>query len=337
MGCIIIPPVYSQPPAKVVVTTVFEKMLSKTAEVVGVIDFDKISGVSSEVSGLIEHHYLVEGKVVKQGNIMLRLNVDFIEKNIEILQTQVAQVDIKIQNAQKNLNRYQTLFQNDAASEKMYEDLSDTLKELMKKKDEYNKTIEKNHLEISKSAIRAPFEGIVLKRLTNKGEWLSPGKSVCEFASIHDVVARIAISEDLIRFVKPGERIALHIHALNKTLTGEIDHIDPVADIKSKTFQIIIKIPWFDDAIQNMSVTAQIPISSKMNLKMIKRDARIQNQGKDFIYQVKDGKAQLTPVQIVAFDGEYMGVDNPEIKKGMIVVIDGNDRLRPDQPVEIVK
>ena len=70
---------------------------------------------------------------------------------------------------------------------------------------------------------------------------------------------------------------------------------------------------------------------------MIKRDALIKHQGKDFVYTVKDGKATILPVNIVVFSGEYVGVDNPYVVPGMPVVIDGNDRLRPDQAVEIVE
>jgi membrane fusion protein (multidrug efflux system) len=35
--------------------------------------------------------------------------------------------------------------------------------------------------------------------------------------------------------------------------------------------------------------------------------------------------------------GEYLGVDAPYIVAGMPVVIDGNERLRPDQPVTVVE
>ena len=76
---------------------------------------------------------------------------------------------------------------------------------------------------------------------------------------------------------------------------------------------------------------------NKMKLKMIKRDALIKYQGKDFVYTVKDGKATILPINIVVFSGEYVGVDNPYVVPGMPVVVDGNDRLKPDQEVEIVQ
>ncbi|MBF0449642.1 MAG: efflux RND transporter periplasmic adaptor subunit [Candidatus Magnetomorum sp.] len=325
------------PPAKVVVTKVFEKELAKTCEFVGVVDFDKISGVSSESSGLITNQYVVEGNVVNEGNILVRLNTDFIMKNIEIAGIQKDQIDIQIDQTQKNLTRYETLFQNDATSEKMYEDLSYSFKELLKKKAEINMNIEKLNLELEKSAIKAPFKGLVLKRLKNKGEWLSPGMAICIFASIDDIFVNVSVPEEIIQYIHPQNTIHLNINALDQHMIGTVKSYVPVADIKSKTFQVKIAINWFSEAIQNMSATVNVPVSNKMKLKMIKRDALIRFNGKDMIYAAKDGKAVSMPVNIVSYDGRYMGVDNPDITVNLPVITEGNDRLRPDQAIEIIR
>ncbi|KPA15809.1 RND family efflux transporter MFP subunit [Candidatus Magnetomorum sp. HK-1] len=326
-----------QPPAKVVVSKILEKELSKTCEIVGVVDFDKISGVSSEISGLITNQYVVEGTVVKQGNIMIRLNTDFLSKNIDIAKNQKEQIEINISNTKKNLERYETLFQNDAASEKTYEDLSYKYKELLKKKAEIQLSIDKLNLELKKSAIKAPFKGLVLKNLKNRGEWVSPGMAICVFASIEDIFVNVSVPEELIKYIKPGDKIYLKINSLNKNMIGVVKNYVPVADIKSKTIQVKIGIKWFSEAIQNMSATVNVPMSHKMKLKMIKRDALIRFNGKEYIYTVKEGKAELMPVNVVSYEGKYIGIDNSDILIDMPVITEGNDRLKPNQTVEIIE
>jgi RND family efflux transporter MFP subunit len=328
---------FAQPPAKVVVAKVFEKEVSKTNQIIGVTDFDKLSGISSEISGLIEKQSVVEGTLVKKGDILVSLNTDFIRKSIEIMKKQIEQVDIKIQNTKKNLNRYEILFKKDAASEKVYDDLSDTYKALMKEKEIIWKNMEKLDLEIKKSLIRAPFDGLILERYKNEGEWLSPGIPVCSLASADDVFVRVAVSEELVKYIRPGEQISLTIHALEKEFSGTVKNFVPIADLQSKTFQAKISIPYFKEIIKNMSATVNVPVSDKMKLKMIKRAALVRFQEKDFVYTVEDGKAKMLPVSIVAYEGEYIGVDSPNIAADMPAVIDGNDRLRPDQPVEVVE
>jgi multidrug efflux pump subunit AcrA (membrane-fusion protein) len=72
-----------------------------------------------------------------------------------------------------------------------------------------------------------------------------------------------------------------------------------------------------------------------MSLRLIPRDALVKFQGKDFAYTVKDHKAKILPLNIVTLTGKYIGVDNPYIQPGMPIVVEGNERLKPDQPVEI--
>ncbi|CAN2040683.1 Efflux transporter, RND family [Candidatus Magnetomoraceae bacterium gMMP-15] len=330
-------PVFAQPPAKVVVMKVTEKEIAKTNQIMGIVDFDKLSGISSEVSGLIDSQNIIEGTLVKKGDILVSLNIDFIKKDIQIMKLQASQTDIKIQNTRKNLKRYETLFKQDAASEKVYDDLTYTYRELRKERAGIQKKIEKLELEIQKSLIKAPFDGLILERYKNEGEWVEPGKSICSLASASDVFVSVAVSENMIKYIKPGKSISLIINAINKEFTGAVKNFVPVADLKTKTFEIKIAIPYFNEVLQNMSATVNVPASHEMKLKMIKRDALIKFQGKDFVYTVKDGQAKILPVNIVAYEGEYIGVDNPYIVVDMPVVIDGNDRLQPDQAVQIVE
>lgn len=327
----------AQPPAKVVVDKVTEKEISKTNRMVGVLEFDTRSGISPEIAGLIEDVLFEEGMQVKKGDVLVRLNTEFVQKNIDIRKKEKEEVSIRIQNTEKNLRRFQLLYKEEATSEKAYDDLADQLRELQAHHDAVQLQIDKLRLEMEKSSIRAPFDGIILQKLKNKGEWVSPGMSLCSLGSTADMVVNVAVSEDLIQFIHAGDSVFLSIDAVDREFKGAVKQIAPIADIVTKTFQVKISVPYFESAIQNMSASVHVPVSDQMKLRMLKRDALIRYQGKDLVYTVKEGKASILPVNIVVYDGEYLGVDNPYIVAGMPVVIDGNDRLKPDQQVEIIE
>ena len=197
------------------------------------------------------------------------------------------------------------------------------------------RTLEKKELELEKTVIRAPFDALILQRYKTVGEWVSRDTPVCLLGSVRTTIVRAAISENLVRFIRPGQKISLVITALDRPLMAPLTAVVPVADPRSKTFQIKIAVPYFKDVIQNMSAAVNVPAGPPMKLKMIRRDALVRFQGKDFVYTVKDGRAKILPVKIAAVEGEYIGVAAPYIAAGMPVVIDGNERLRPDQAVKI--
>gem|GEM_PF-421961 len=336
VGSIVLAQAPQMPPAKVVVSTVTEQEVSKTNQISGIVDYDKISSVSPEVAGLVDKLYFDEGSFVKKDDVLATLNTDFAQKDLDVLKRQLEENEINAENTKRNLERSEKLYKSSSTSQKAYEDLLYAYKALLKKIDVAKINIQKLELQIEKSSIRAPFDGVILKKSSEVGQWIERQSPICTVASTDDTIVKVAVNEDIINYLISGNDILLKIDALHKEMTGKIDGLVPVADIKSKTFVIKIKIPYFKNAIQNMSATVHVPVSDKMKLRIISRDALIANGGKYFVYTIKDKKAEILPVNIIAYIGEYVGVDNPYIVKGMPVVTDGNDRLMPNQPVTVV-
>ncbi len=325
-----------QPPAKVRITQVTEQAAQQTTEFVGTVYFDKTSNVSTEVSGMAERIYFREGGRVKKGDLLVRLNTDFLEKDLALEKTALQRLNIRIEQKQKNLKRFETLFKQEAASETDYEDFLFSYRELIREKQSLQIKIDRIELEIAKSVIRAPFDGLILQKQADRGTWIQRGATICQIAAMDDVFIQLPVAEKLLKHVSDGDRIELVINAFNRSLTGTVEGIRPIADEKTKNVFLKIRLPEMDTVFKNMSATVHMPVSEKRNLRMIPRDALVKFQGKDFAYTVKDRKAKILPLNIVTITGKFIGVDNPYIQAGMPVVVEGNERLKPDQPVEII-
>ena len=86
-----------------------------------------------------------------------------------------------------------------------------------------------------------------------------------------------------------------------------------------------------------MSATVRVATSVPKKFKLVPRDAVVNLRGQDFVYTTKEGKAAPLPVRVVAFVGEMAAVESPAVNEHMRVVVDGAERLRPDQAVLIIK
>ncbi|MFH2098796.1 MAG: efflux RND transporter periplasmic adaptor subunit, partial [Pseudomonadota bacterium] len=330
------PPAGPPPASPVKVAHVTERSVAQTTLIMGVLDFDVVSGISAEVSGKVASQNMVEGARVRAGDVLVRLNTDFLEKSLQALDAQIAQTVIRMDNTRRNLERYKVLYEKDAATQKAYEDLADSLAELGKQKEVLESNRQTLVLQREKSVIRAPFDGMILARQRTEGEWVAPGTPLCELAAVSDVVVEVPVSEDLVPYVQPGAEVRMRIVAVGRELSGVIRNFVPVANPQSKTFTVKISVPDFPEAIRNMSVAVQVPSSEKKMLKMIPRDALVPFQGKQMAFAVAEGKAAPIPLNIVSYQGAFVGVSNPEITVGMPVVVEGNERLRPGQDVMIV-
>ena len=70
-------------------------------------------------------------------------------------------------------------------------------------------------------------------------------------------------------------------------------------------------------------------------MNFIPRDGLINKEVSNFIYTIKYVKVAMLHVNVLAFFYDNIGVDDQHITVGMPVVIDGNERLQPNQPVTV--
>ena len=323
------------PPAKVRMAPVTQEEVSQSRPVIGILYYDRVSEISTELAGLVDHVKVRQGEKVRKGDPLVILNTEILDKEIAYQKSRIEQIDLRIANAGKNYNRLEKLFSNSGVSEKDYDDALFSYQLAQKEKQAVEDTLQKLLIQKKRSVISAPFDGIILTKDVDSGSWVQPGRQLVSIGSTKDLFIKAPIAETTLQFIELGQNVSVVINAFDREVQGTIADIDPVADLKTKNIFLKISIPEQPLVAQNMSATVQVPVSPKQKLSILSRAALIKFQGKDFVYTVKEGKAAIMPINIVAYLGEKVGTDTPYIAPGMKLVVEGNERLRPDQPVVV--
>ncbi|BCS96696.1 acriflavin resistance protein [Desulfoluna limicola] len=326
----------AQPPARVVTSQVQQKTIAKTLNVMGTLQFDRISALSPQVSGQVESVHVMEGDRVEKGAPLFRLNLDFVQNEIDTIKTQITQVEVRLAKANKDLSRYETLFQQHAASEQEYDNMRLSMEDLAIQKATLEETLELANLKKAKSVIRAPFAGVILEKNADEGNWVSPGGQLCLIGSMEDLYVKVPMAENLLVFAKKGDEVSVSITALSITTQGIINGFIPVADPTTKNIFVKVKLPKMKTAVLNMSATVSMPASDKQEMVLIPRDSLVTVNGQTMVYTIKEGAAEPLSVTVLAYVGEAAGIAAGSVNPGMPVVSDGNDRLRPGQPVTVI-
>lgn len=333
-----VPMVYGQarPPARVVTSKIVFQQVSPNQAFIGTLYYERISHVSSEVAGLVNTINVRTGDRIQKGKVLVNLDTQILEKEILIFHNKVKRADLQINHVHKNYKRLSSLSKNDMVSDKAYDDARFAYQDALLQKISVKTTLEKLLIQKRKSIIKAPFDGIVLEKNVDSGDWVQQGKPLISIGSVHDIFIRLPVAETLLKYVSFGQKVLVTINAYNKEMTGTIENLFPKADAKTKNVFLKIRIPSKIKAARNMSATVLIPSGLKQKLAMIPRDALVKSHGSDFVYTVKENKAVMLPVNIVTYLGSRIGADNKHFTQDMPVVVEGNERLRPDQAVTIV-
>ncbi|MFO8089889.1 MAG: efflux RND transporter periplasmic adaptor subunit [Desulfatiglandaceae bacterium] len=324
-------------PSKVVTTLVQEVMVAESSSVTGTLHYDTVGKLSADVSGLVQSVEFDEGDAVNSGDIMVRLNTDFVDKDIELVRIRMRLVGVRIENVEKDLERTRKLLKESSATEKAYDDLRFSLRELNTEKEALAKELDIARLKKAKSVVVAPFDGIVLEKTVGVGDWLAPGSVFCELGALDDLCVKVPVSEELVKFSRKGETLDVYLVALERSVQGIVTGVLPVADLRTKNVTVKIKISRIDGAVENMSALVRIPIAEPRKFPLVPRASIVNLQGNQTIFTIKDGKSAPVPVRVAGYKGAYAAVEGPGIGEGMPVIVDGAERLRPGQPVEVVR
>jgi len=323
------------PPALVAVSEIREGVIIPRTEFVGTVYYPEVSEVSSEVSGIAVEVSFDEGQRVRKGSVLVRLDAELLGKTLASTRSTHEQTLAELERATLDLKRIEKLYREESIAEQAYDETRFRVKSLEKKGDSLKADVERLEIEITKKAVRAPFDGVVLKKQIDRGEWLSPGTPVVTLARDDTMDVVVEVPGDVLSFVRKGGNV--DVRTGGRELQGRVSAIVPRGEILTRTFPVKIKVPNRHSLIEGMEARVDIPSGEKEKTLLVPRDALVTTNGQAVVFTVVDAKAKMVPVTVTRYEGKEVAVGANGLKAGMEVLIKGNERIRDGQPVSVRK
>jgi len=187
------------PPAQVRTALIEKKAAAATADITGTLYFDRLSRVSPEEAARVTEVTFKEGDRVKKEDVLVRLDTRILEKELALKRARLEQVRIRLKNSKLNLDRQTRLFKSNATTESAYDEQRFNHAELLQENIALEKEVEILTIRISKHIVKAPFDGIVLEKNSDIGEWVGPGSSLCLIGADEGIYVQVPVAEHLIR------------------------------------------------------------------------------------------------------------------------------------------
>ena len=101
--------------------------------------------------------------------------------------------------------------------------------------------------ELRDTAIRAPFDGYIQKRLVSLGEYVKVQTPVMAVVRVDPLKVTAEIPEKMAPWIKLGQTVELHVDAYpDKTITGKISRISPAVNTATRAFPFEALVPNTD-------------------------------------------------------------------------------------------
>jgi RND family efflux transporter MFP subunit len=186
---------------------------------------------------------------------------------------------------------------------------------------------------LARTALRAPYAGVVVERLKTPGERVSDGDPVVRLVDQQnlEVIARAPL--DYLGFVRSG--MMLQLSAGERTATGRVRTVVAVGDENTHQFELRLDIEAGSFPV-GQTLRVSVPISDPRQALTVPRDALVLRADGQSVFVV-DGENQARQVAVTVGVGQGEDVEVAgELSAGDRVVIRGNERLQPGQAVEIL-
>lgn len=320
----------------VVVTKVVEMELRKPLSLVGSADPLKRSLIASEVDGIVVNRIVDEGDYVKRGDTLLEF--DKTKRKIELRNANASKREAQARyvQARNNHKRFQKLFDEGIASVQQITDTQAERDAWRAKVAQYEASIDELNYELDRSNIKAPYDGFIIKEHTEVGQWVNIGDPVLEITDLSKIKIAVDVPERFVNKIKKNDIAEIRFDALSgQTFRGSVFSIVPQADEAARNFVVKFVLPNTDNLfIGGMVARVSMRIGKKTVTKLIPKDAIVDFKGAKMAYVVQDGIANPVPVIVGQAYNDLVAITG-DLKKGQLVVIRGNERLRPGQAVSI--
>jgi RND family efflux transporter MFP subunit len=322
------------PAAPVIVSEVRTGLVSSVVEFVGTVYYPEVSDVAAESSGRIEAVSFEEGQRVKKGDLLVKINTELLEKTIQGSQAAHEEVLVNLEKAKIDLQRIENLFRKQVVPEQLYDENRYKVQSLEKKAASLMAEVERLQIDLARKSIRSPFDGIVVKRWVDQGEWLQPGSAVATVARDDMVDIVVELPEILMKNIRIGMDVKTRVGG--KEMKGKVFAFVPRGDVATRTFPVKIRMSNTLSLIEGMEARVSLPSGESRRTFMVPRDAILPIMERTVIFAVVDSKAKTIPVKVIGYQGEMGGIEGEGLLEGMKVVVKGNERIRDGQMVTIL-
>ncbi|MCB0637890.1 MAG: efflux RND transporter periplasmic adaptor subunit [Lewinella sp.] len=238
---------------------------------------DDFIDVTPEVGGRILRLTVDEGDAVRRGQLIAELDDEQIQK-------QIAELETSLQLANTVYERQKRLWDQNIGSEIQYLQAESN-------KDRLEKNLELLQLQLGKTEVYAPANGVVDRVLLQAGELAAPGAPILLLLNTADLKVEADVPETYITAVHRGEVVKVTVPALNLDTEAPVSLIGQTIDPANRTFKVEVKLPHNSLLKPNLLAEMQIEDFAEEDAVSIPLD-RVQQEvsGKRYVFTVAEGE-----------------------------------------------
>ena len=317
---------------------------------------NQLVNMFSRVDGYISKLHVDKGDLVKANQLLVEIDhqdyihaVNQAKANLAATRAKVTQQDAAVRNAKLTLERMQALIkdrfvsQQDLDNAQVNSDAAAAAQESLRAQvKQMEVALAQAETNLAYSYIRAPFPGYIAERNLDLGAYVTgagssnstTSRGIISLHDIETVRTLIEVVEKDVPLVHIGQKAEIRAEAYpDRVFEGTVTRVVQALNRATRTMTVEVDLPNKEHLLKGgMFARVEVLVGTRQNALQIPIDAVSRLEDAQYVYIVREGKAERIPVVI-----GWRDENRVEITKGLDgseqVIVSGKDLVHDGTPV----
>jgi membrane fusion protein, multidrug efflux system len=282
------------------VLVVRNSSLTAGPSITGSVEPERRADLRAEVPAVVLAVLKENGDPVKRGDLLVRLDQTSIRDSLMSAQASMTAAAQAYEQAQRQLERMQTLQKTGVVSAQQVEDVEIRRNTAQSDREAARSRVVTARQQLERTEVRAPFDGIVSDRKVSAGDTAQVGKELLKVIDPSSLRFEGFVSADSVGEVKTGQHVWFRIHGFeNREFSGVITRVNPAANSTTRQVEVLVA---FEDAKQQPNVAglyAEGRVETRSTAALALPDASVVREGDNaFAWKVNGDKLQKVSLKL---------------------------------------
>jgi len=289
--------------------------------VTGSVEPERRADLRAEVSAVVLQVYKENGEAVHKGDLLVRLDDTAIRDSLQSAEAASRAAAQALDQAQRQYARVKTLQGEGMSSQQALDDAEVRRNTAQSDRVAADSRTVAARQQLTRTEVRAPFDGIVSDRKVSAGDTAAIGKELLKVIDPGSMRFEGLVSADRMGDIHPGQAVQFRINGFDKgDFTGKVRHVDASADPVTRQVAVIVDFaPGTAPKVAGLYAEGRISSDASQAL-LLPEGAVVKEGDKAYVWKLAGGKVLKTPVTL----GER------DARLGNVVIVSGiaaGDRL----------
>jgi RND family efflux transporter MFP subunit len=312
---------------------------SRPVAYLGLVTAGRKATLGFEIPGQIATLALREGDPVQQGQVLASLDSSALDSRRRATAAELDQARTELELAQLKANRQQELSVTGAVSKEAFDDTRLRARALTSQVEAVAARLASLDIELEKSRLLAPYDGVIADRFVYQGAVVSPGTPVLRLVELTNQEAQIGVPVAMAAQLVVGKSYSLQLR--DQTIEAPLLTVRPDVDPVTRTTAAVFALPAGVNALDGEPLTLEHQETVAMRGGWLPMAALLEGQrGTWNVLRIEaDGELYRTvreSVEVLDIQGDRVYVLGT-LPAGARVVADGVHRITPGTLVTVAE